>query len=297
MNRLAEMQAYTESVRLGSFSAASRALGMSPSAVSKLVTRLESRLQVRLLNRTTRQISMTEAGHRFFQRCKEILNELEDAETEMGELGDSPRGLLRVNCSPGFAKHQVLPLLSGFHADYPDVTVELELTGKTVDLVADGIDIAFRLGALADSSLIASPLGQSQRLVCASPEYLAEKGTPSSPEALFEHNCLCLSSREEVNHWSFRKEGYEQTVHASGNFVSDNVNAIYDYAVQGGGIIRLSGFMLKPAIEQGRLVPLLTEYETDSQWVNAVYPHRRFLPSKVRVFLEYLKQNLEVVKW
>lgn len=297
MNRLSEMQAFTESVRLGSFSAASRALNLTPSAISKLVTRLEERLQVRLLNRTTRQLSLTEAGQRFFQRCNEILNELEDAESEMGEFGGTAHGLLRINCSPGFAKHQLLPLLAAFHQQYADVQVELELTGKTVDLIAAGVDIAIRLGELADSSLIAMPLGQSRRLVCASPDYLARYGTPETPQQLNTHNCLCLSSREEMNLWSFNRGEQRETIAVKGNFITDNVNALYDYALQGGGIIRLSGFMLNSAIEAGQLVPLLTEYSTDNQWVNAVYPHRRFLPAKVRVFVEFLKTHLDVAQW
>ncbi|WP_420597795.1 LysR family transcriptional regulator [Neptuniibacter sp.] len=297
MNRLSEMQAFTESVGQGSFSAASRSLGMSPSAISKLVTRLEERLQVRLLNRTTRQISLTEAGQRFYVRCNEILNELEDAETEIVEYGELPQGVLRVNCSPGFAQHQVIPLLADFHAEYPGLQVELTLTGKTIDLIAEGVDLAIRLGELADSSLIASSLGRSDRIVCAAPMYLEKFGTPQTPQDLKAHNCLCLTSREEVNIWKFGSGDQQEAINVSGNFKTDNVNALYDYALAGGGILRLSGFMLNKAINAGQLVPLLSDYEAQPQWVNIVYPHRRFLPAKVRLFIEYLKQNLDTSEW
>lgn len=297
MNRLSEMQAFAESVREGSFSAASRSLAMSPSAISKLVTRLEERLQVRLLNRTTRQISLTEAGQRFYVRCNEILHELEDAESEIVEYGELPQGLLRVNCSPGFAQHQVIPLLAGFHSEYPGLQVELTLTGKTIDLIAEGVDLAIRLGELEDSSLIASSLGRSDRIVCASPDYLEKFGTPKTPQELMQHNCLCLTSREEVNTWKFGAGDAQEVIHVSGNFKTDNVNALYDSALVGGGILRLSGFMLNKAIKAGKLVPLLTDYEPQPQWVNIVYPHRRFLPAKVRIFIEYLKENLDPIQW
>lgn len=297
MNRLSEMQAFTESVREGSFSAASRALGLSPSAISKLVTRLEERLQVRLLNRTTRQISLTEAGQRFYLRCNEIIHELEDAESEIGEYGELPQGLLKVNCSPGFAQHQLLPLLSGFHAQYPGLQVELTLTGKTIDLIAEGVDLAIRLGELADSSLIASALGRSDRIVCAAPAYLAREGTPETPADLEAHNCLCLTSRDDVNTWKFGQGEAQEEISVSGNFKTDNVNALLEYGLAGGGILRLSGFMLNRAIQAGQLVPLLTEYDPQPQWVNIVYPHRRFLPAKVRLFIDYLKQNLDRSDW
>lgn len=297
MNQLSEMQAFTESVREGSFSGAARLLHCSPSAVSKLVSRLEDRLQIRLLNRTTRKISLTEAGQRFYQRCTEILTELQDAETEIQALGEAPQGLLKLNCSPGFATHQLMPLLNDFQQQYPRLKIDLSLTGKTIDLLAEGVDLAIRLGSLADSSLIATPLGKSRRIVCAAPSYLDQYGKPETPEQLIEHNCLCLSSNEQVNIWRFQTPAGEQAISVTGNFITDNVNALYDYALQGGGIIRLSGFMLNNAIACGKLVPVLTDFPCEDQWVNAVYPHRRFLPAKTRFFIEYLKQNLDSACW
>lgn len=297
MASLTEMQAFTETVRGGSFSAAARLLDLSPSAISKLVTRLEQRLETRLLNRTTRRISLTEAGQSYYQRCNEILSEIDDAEAEIKALGALPTGILRVNCSAGFARHQLLPLLPRFHAAYPDLEIDLSLTGKVIDLLAEGADLAIRLGALADSSLIASPLGQSLRIVCASPSYLKHNERPKSPQDLKQHNCLCLSSREDLNRWLFSKNQESETITVRGNFKTDNVNVLLDYALAGGGIIRLSGFMLRNAIAQKQLIPLLEDYQTQTQWVNVVYPHRRFLPEKVRVFIEFLQTHLKVDEW
>lgn len=294
MNRLSEMQAFAETVRCGGFSAAARELSLSPSAVSKLVTRLEERLGVRLLNRTTRRISLTEAGTGFYGRCCAILSELDEAESEMLDLGELPRGVLRVNCSPGFATLQLIPLLNGFHAEYPDLQVELTLTGKTIDLIAEGVDLAIRLGALQDSSLVSKPLGQCQRLVCAAPDYLAQHGVPTTPQQLLQHNCLRLTSRESMNVWKFFSGEGEEVVRVRGNFSTDNVNALYDYAVAGGGVIRLSRFMLQRAMTRGQLLPLLSGYTSEQQSVNLVYPHRRFLPRKVRVFIDYLEANISM---
>lgn len=298
MNRWTEMQVFVESVKLGGFSAAGRSLGLSPSAVSKLVSRLEERLSVRLLNRTTRQINLTEAGHSFYQRCIEILHEIDDAETEISELGLSPSGIVKINCSPGFAHHQLLALLPDFQAKYPSVKVDLQLTGKVVDLVAEGVDVAIRLGELNDSSLVASVLGESERFVCASPEYLNTHGVPETPKALLNHNCLLLSTNDSFNRWEFiDSQGDECSIDVSGQFITDNVETLYNYAVQGAGVVRLSGFMVNQAVEEERLIVLLPGYRTNKQWVHAVYPHRRFLPFKVRVFIDFLKSNLKTENW
>ena len=297
MNRWAELQAFVMSVNEGNFSAAARVSGLSPSAVSKLITRLETRLGVRLLNRTTRQISLTEAGQAFYLRCNEILHEMEDAEAEMAEFGLSPQGILKVSCSPGFANHQLLPLLPEFHQLYPDLALELKLTGTAVDLVAEGIDVAIRLGELAESSMVASPLGTCRRVICASREYLQKHKPPEKPADLLNHNCLRLSTVESVNQWSFMVGELSETINVEGNFITDNVETLYQYAVAGGGVIRLSRFMLHDALKEGKLVPLLSEYETNPQWVNMIYPHRRFLPVKVRVFIDFLKEKICYRNW
>ena len=203
MDKWNEMHLFVLAIKQGGFSAAARSLHISPSAVSKMITRLEARLGIRLINRTTRTLSLTEAGHSFYQRCNEILQELDDAESELTIFGQNPTGKLKVNCSPGFGKHQLLPLLPRFYEQYPDLKLELQLTGQAVDLVSEGVDLAIRLGQLTDTSLVARKLGESPRILCASPDYLKRFGTPRTPEELTRHNCLTLSTSEIFNQWHF----------------------------------------------------------------------------------------------
>lgn len=291
MDKWNEMQVFVLAVEHEGFSAASRLLNLAPSSVSKQISRLEERLGVRLLNRTTRTLSLTEAGHTFYQRSKEILHELEEAEAELTTYGVSPKGLVRVNCSPGFAKHQLLPVLPEFYARYPELSLELQLTGQAVDLVSEGVDLAIRLGQLSDTSLVARKLGESPRIICASPDYLAKNGEPETPEQLLQHNCLRLSTREAFNHWQFRQGENESQIAVQGSFTTDNVELLYDFACMGGGIVRLANFMVAEALQSGQLVPLLRNYETDNQVVHAVYAHRKFLPLKIRVLVEFLLER------
>ncbi|MBY4676676.1 LysR family transcriptional regulator [Marinobacterium arenosum] len=291
MDKWTEMQVFVESVKRGSFSAAGRQLDLSPSAVSKLVSRLEARLGVRLLNRTTRTLSMTEGGQVYFDRCLEILADIEDAEDSLTGFGQLPTGTLRINSTPGFAKHQLLPLIPEFQALYPQLSVEFQLTGQSVDLIGEGVDMAIRLGPLKDTSLVGRKLGESRRVVCASPDYLAARGTPATPAQLLDHDCLRLSTSEAFNQWQFSSEQEVELIEVKGRFVTDNVDALHEYALIGGGIARLSGFMVGKDIESGRLVPLLTDYGIEKQLIHAVYPHRKHLPAKVRVLVDFLMKK------
>nr|WP_246590063.1 LysR family transcriptional regulator [Marinobacterium ramblicola] len=285
------MQVFVESVRRGSFSAAGRQLDLSPSAVSKLLTRLEARLGVRLLNRTTRTLHLTEAGQAYFERCIEILSEIEEAEDVLTGYGQIPTGTLRINSTPGFAKHQLLPLMPEFQARYPQVTLEFQLTGQSVDLIGEGVDLAIRLGELKDTSLVGRKLGESQRLVCASPQYLESRGQPNKPSDLLQHDCLRLSTSDVFNQWQFSSAAGAEIIEVTGHFVTDNVDALHEYALLGGGIARLSLFMVAQDIEAGRLVPLLNDYGIEKQLIHAVYPHRKHLPAKVRALLEFLAEK------
>lgn len=288
MDKWTEMQVFVEAVKRGSFSSAGRQLSLTPSAVSKLVSRLESRLGVRLLNRTTRTLSLTEGGRAFFKRCVEILADVEDAEDSLTGFGQVPKGLLRINSTPGFAKHQLLPLMPEFQTLYPQLVMEYQLTGQSVDLIGEGVDVAIRLGPLKDTSLVARKLGESQRVICASPSYLETHGVPEKPADLLQHNCLRLSTSEAFNQWQFSSEEGSEMFDVTGSFVTDNVDALYEYALIGGGIARLSGFMVERDIEAGRLVPLLSDYGIERQVIHAVYPHRKYLPAKVRVLVDFL---------
>lgn len=298
MEKWTEMQVFVEAVNRGGFSAAGRQLGLSPSAVSKLVTRLENRLAVRLFNRTTRTLSLTDAGRAYFERCVGILADIDDAEASLTDYGQMPKGIVRINSTPGFAKHQLLPLMTEFQARYPQLVMEFQLTGQSVDLIGEGVDLAIRLGELKDTSLVARKLGESQRIVCASPDYLERHGTPVQPLQLTGHNCLRLSTSDAFNRWEFSGELEEVSVDINGGFVTDNVDALHEYALLGGGIARLSAFMVGEDIRAGRLVPLLQDYAIKKQLINAVFPHRKYLPAKIRVLLDFLMEKFSpAVPW
>ena len=291
MDKLSEMQVFVAAVKSGSFSAAGRELELSPSAVSKLISRMESRLGVRLLNRTTRTLSLTEGGQVYYQRCLDILQDVEAAEDALSGFGQIPKGILRINSSAGFARQQLLPLLPEFRARYPDIEVELQLSGLSVDLIGERIDVAIRLGELEDTSLIARKLGESQRIVCASPHYIERCGQPLTPGELEQHQCLRLSTSDAFNRWGFCFDGNNELVEINRGFITDNVEALYEYALLGGGIARLSSFMVGEAIASGRLVQLLQDYEIEKQQIHLLYAHRRYLPAKVRVFVDYLLEQ------
>ena len=231
---------------------------------------------------------MTEAGQVYFHRCLEILSEIEDVEESLTDYGQVPKGTLRINSTPGFAKHQLLPLMRKFQSRFPQLTVEFQLTGQSVDLIDGSVDIAIRLGALRDTSLIARKLGESQRIICASPDYLKDHGVPKQPSDLADHNCLRLSTHAGINRWSFRSETGVVSIDVTGLFVTDNVEALYEYALLGGGIVRLSSFMVGDDIKAGRLIPLFQDYTMDKQIINAVFPHRKQLAAKVRALLDFL---------
>ena len=288
MDKPSEMSVFVEVARKGSFSAAARRLQLSPSAVSKLITRMEERLGSRLFNRTTRKLSLTEGGQRYFTRCVEILADIDAAEELLAGYQQAPRGELTVSCSPGFARFQLLPIIPRFLELYPELELNLQTSGEKVDLLSRSIDVAIRLGTLKDSSLVARKLGESHRIVCASPHYLEAHGTPKTPDDLLHHNCLTIAADKDFNRWVLNRGKRQQIVSVSGNLVSNSVDSLYEMALQGQGIINLAEFIVGPDLQSGRLVPLLKSYKSDSQLIHAIYPHRRHLPAKVRVFVDFL---------
>jgi DNA-binding transcriptional LysR family regulator len=291
MDKHTEMSVFTEVAKLGSFSAAARRLQLSPSAVSKLITRMEQRLDARLFNRSTRKLSLTEGGQKFYARCEEILAEVEAAEELLLGYQREPRGILTVTCSPGFAEYQLLPLIPQFLCEHPHVELNLQITGDTVDLITQGIDVAIRLGTLQDSSLVARELGQSRRIVCASPTYLSRYKSPETPTDLTDHNCLIVSTGDRFDHWKFSSANQEQVVAVTGSFVCNTVNALLELALQGIGIVNLAEYIAAPELRSGRLVPLLQGYQKEVQFIHAVYPHRKHLPRKVRAFVDFLRSH------
>lgn len=294
MDRLGEMTMFARTVEEGSFSAAARALKLTPSAVSKQVSRLEDRLGARLLSRTTRRLSLTEEGRAFHARCVQILAEIEEAETAVTELHAAPRGTLRVAAAVAFFSHRVMPLLPEFLERYPEVHFDLVMTDREVDMVDERIDAAIRFGRPRELTLIARELTVSRRVICASPAYLARHGTPKTPADLARHNCLTLSTRPEFNVWEFG-ERPEDHLRVTGNVELNQADALYDACLAGIGLARVAGYLVDDDIKAGRLVPVLTGQLKEASTLYVVYPHRRHLSPKVRAFVDFLVMKFSPV--
>ncbi|MBQ0822565.1 LysR family transcriptional regulator [Microvirga terrae] len=293
VNRSGEMEVFVRAVDLGGFSAAARALRLTPSAVSKLVARLESRLGARLVNRSTRKLQLTPEGAAFYDRAVRVLADLDEAERGAAS-GAVPRGRLRVNTSVPFGTHRLIPLLPGFLARHPEVTVEVTLTDAVVDLLEDRADVAIRVGPLKSSQLVARKLAESRMVLVAAPAYLDRHGTPRSPEDLARHNLLGFSFARQSNGWPFRdREGNVTVVVPTGNAQVSDGESMRLLVLTGLGISRLSRIHVGPDMEAGRLVPVLEAYNPgDMESIHAVYVGGGHLPARVRAFLDYLVEIL-----
>lgn len=283
------METFARVVESGSFSRAARDLHMTPSAVSKMIGRLEDRLGVRLLSRTTRKLSLTEEGRAFYQRVTPILAEVEEAEETVSLSTAEARGVLRVNASTAFGQYQIVPLIPKMLEKYPSLQVQLTMTDSIVNLVEEGFDVSVRIGTLTDSSLIARKLGTAHRVLVASPDYLKRRGTPQCPRDLKDHECLKLSIPTSLNKWEFNTESGPSTVEVSGRFEADNAIALHEAALAGIGLFRAASFVVGDDIKAGRLVPVLQAFEiTGDPGIFAVWPHNRNLSAKVRAFVDTL---------
>jgi DNA-binding transcriptional LysR family regulator len=297
VNRTGEMAVFAHVVEEGSLTKAAASLRLSPSAVSKLISRLEDRLGARLLQRTTRHVAPTAEGRIFYERTREILDELDAAEELVGTGRQRPRGTLRVSLSHGFGMTVIVPLVPAFTARYPDIQLQLAFADRRVDLVSDGLDLAIRLGQVRDESLIARRLGDHGRIVCAAPAYLERHGIPVTPEGLMQHNCILFDQPEHLNHWPFRQpDGTTRRLHVRGNFRSDNGDALHELLLDGIGVGHAADFLALPHLATGRLVALLADHAANERTpIHAVYPERRHLPAKVRVFIDFLVERLQPV--
>ncbi|MCR9220667.1 MAG: LysR family transcriptional regulator [Alphaproteobacteria bacterium] len=297
MDRSTEMTVFAKVVEEGSFSAAARVLKLTPSAVSKQIARLEDRLAVRLLNRTTRRLSTTEEGSAFYQRAARILADIDEAEAAVTQLHAAPRGTLRINCGIAFGKHQIGPLIPEFLGRYPELTVEMTLTDALSDLVEEGHDVAVRFGPLQDSSMVARQLAVSRRAICAAPAYFERHGIPKHPADLAEHNCLTFSNMPHLNDWIFRMpEGEDFKLRAAGNFSASNGETIHEMVLAGLGVARLAEFLVGPEVREGKLMRVLQPFYRDLEVpINAVYPTRRHLSPKVRAFVDFLLEKFQPI--
>lgn len=291
MERSGEMEVFVRVVQEGGFSAAARTLDLTPSAVSKLIARLEDRLGVRLLARTTRALSLTEEGEAYHRSALRLLQELNEAEQILSR--GTMRGRLRVNVSVPFGTHMVVPALKTFLEKYPEVTVDLSLTDDVINLLEQKTDVAIRVGTLPDSALVARKLGQSHRVACASPAYLEMHGTPAVPADLQRHNCILFNFRRSRVGWPFRDgdRQFEQTV--SGNVSVNNGETARQLALDGVGIARIGGFHVSEAIACGALVPLLEEFNGgDWEPIHAIYLGGGEVPGRVRAFIDHMAEHV-----
>jgi DNA-binding transcriptional LysR family regulator len=298
IDHASEMAAFVRVVDSNGFSAAAPILGLSPSAVSKLITRLETRLGVRLLQRTTRALNLTQEGEVFYAAAKRIVGEIESLENQIvGESG-TPSGVLRVTTSLAFATHQLAPVLSEFLARFPLVQLELLPTDRVIDMVDEGIDVALRIGRLADTSFMARKIGEDKRLICAAPSYLARHGTPQRPEDLARHNCIVSRDHPYLNRWSFKVDGRIVEMDVRGRVAVTEGEAQMQFALQGIGIVRVTRLTLAQAIREGTLVPLLGAFSAEEAvGIHAVYPHRRHLAPKVPAFVNFLIEKFTPPPW
>lgn len=288
MDRLAAMQAFAAVVEQGGFTAAAEALRQSRAMVSKHVQDLEAHLGARLLNRTTRRVSLTEAGQVFFERTARLLAELEETEAAVGALQATPRGRLRINAALTFGVLHLSPAVAEYMTAYPEVSVELTLNDRFIDLVEEGYDLAIRIARLADSNLIARRLAPCRAVICAAPEYLKRHGCPRQPQDLVGHNCLGYSYAQPREEWTFDGPGGPASVRVRGTLESNNGDALRAAALLGLGIIRTPTFIVGAELRNGTLVPLMPEYRMAEIGIYAVYPHSRHLSAKVRSFVDFL---------
>ncbi|PKA45001.1 LysR substrate-binding domain-containing protein [Rhizobium sullae] len=287
MERSGEMEVFARVVQDGGFSAAARNLDLTPSAVSKLIARLEARLGTRLLVRTTRALTLTEEGEAYHHAALRILQELNDADQEAA--GGAVRGRLRVNTTIPFGTMFIVPAMPDFIAHNPNLIVDLSFTDGIVDLVAEKTDVAIRMGNLPDSGLIARKLGQSRRVVCAAPSYLERRGRPETPADLEHHDCLTFNFRRARPSWPFHCEGREVAQPVKGSIVVNNGETMKQMVLAGVGIARLGLFHVADEIAAGRLIPLLEDQNPgDLELVHAVYVGGGPLPHRVRAFIEHM---------
>ena len=294
MNPVSELGFFTLLVKLGSLAATARELNLTPPAVSKRLAQMETRLGVRLLNRTTRSISLTAEGETYLVNAQRILGEIEEMERQVSSSRAAPKGLLRVNAPLGFGRTHVGPAVSSFAKRYPEVEVQLHLTDRPIHLPDDAIDVAIRFGELPDSRLIARKIASNRRLLCAAPEYLKAFGTPETPRDLAQHTCIVLRQNESAfGSWRLSRGKNSESVKVRGNLSTNDGEVALNWALDGHGILMRAEWNLADHLRKGRLVEVLEEYETPPADIYAVYLERLNLSAKVSCFIEHLREYFQ----
>ena len=297
MDKFLEMQTFASVVDTGSFVRAAESLNMSKAAVSRYVADLEERLGVRLLHRTTRKLSLTEEGRAFHSRCKVLLDELEEAETEITASSAHARGLVKINVPVSFGILHLAPLWSDFMAQNPKITLDVTLSDRVVDLVKEGYDLAVRIGNLHSSSLISRKLATTRMMLCASPGYLAKHGTPVHPSDLANHTVLVYSLLTMGEHWVLEGPEGKTSVQVHPSMRTNSGDTCRAVAVRDQGIILQPSFLVQEDLRSGALVELLPEYRSAEFGIYAVYPSRQYVSAKVRIMIDFLAKALGNASW
>lgn len=292
MSASTEMDVFCRVVDRGSFSAAALELGLTPSAVSKIVSRTEDRLGVKLLSRTTRRLSLTSEGEAYLERAREILGAISAAEDEIAQSGREPSGVLRVNTGPTFGRHMLMGVLPEFLARYPRIELQLDITDRRVDLEAERADVAIRTGPLEDSRLVARKLMEGTRLICASPAYLERHGIPETPDDLSRHQCLLISGYSSLASWPFDMPEGRRDLRIQPRSTSDSADVVRDMAVAGLGIARLFEFTIREELASGSLVSVLEDVHSPAPFPFTILmvPERQHTP-RVRAFVDFLVEK------
>jgi LysR family transcriptional regulator, regulator for bpeEF and oprC len=291
MDQLKSLIIFLRSAQYQSFSEAARPLSMSPSAVSRAVARLEEDLGIRLLQRTTRSLTLTEDGEKFQQRCQQILDELAAVELEVKQSQSKPQGTLRLNFSIAFGKMYIAPRLAELAAQYPELTFNVSFSDRMSDIIEEGIDATVRVGPGSDSRLAMQVLGKTYPVTCAAPSYLKQVGIPKTPEAITQHRCVNFvlpQSGREIN-WKFEVQGESLILPVQSYLQFDYAEALVEAAITGAGIIQAPQYIVAEAIRWGKLQPLLVNYTSKEEMIIAVvYPQKKYLSAKVRVFIDFM---------
>lgn len=289
MDHFKQISTFVDVAIKGSLSAAARAEGIAPAMIGRRLDALEERLGVKLLQRSTRKIALTNEGITFLEDCQRILADLENAESAVSERSVRASGHLLISAPAGFGRQHVAPLIPSFLTEHRDVTVTLNLNDRVVDLIGEGIDVAIRIAALSDSNLIGVKLADNKRVVVASPTYIRKFGTPASLDDLAKHNCLAISSEGSQRGWTFRQAGKNVTLKVNGNMVCNDGAVLHDWALAGKGLAWRSMWEVATEIESGQLVTVLDEFAAPGNDIYAVFAQRRHLPLRIRAFVDYLR--------
>lgn len=293
MANLSDIAVFVQVIDSGSFTAAADKLDMSKSVISKYVSRLEERLGVRLLNRTTRRLSLTEAGHVLYKGSLRGIEEIEAAETEVTQLQETPRGTLRINTPMSFGILHIAPAIADFHRQYPEVSVDMDLDDRQVNLVEEGYDLAVRIAELPDSSLIARRLGPCRHVLCASPAYLQQHGTPRHAEDLANHRLLSYGYHSSPREWQLvNPQGRHVNIALNSKIHMNNSLALREAVLNNAGIVLIPTFIVGNDIRNGRLQSVLGHYKMLELSIYSVYPQRKLLSPKVRAFIEFMEQRI-----